>query len=108
VIAAAALVALVLFLGAPTPAAGQACTLVGYGSPPVAASISAPAEVDCFVVAVGPGVLFCTDFPFDPEHGPGFIRDTIAAMERMRASAEDKAKIYAGNARLLLRLNLRG
>ncbi|MGH7416710.1 MAG: amidohydrolase family protein, partial [Candidatus Rokuibacteriota bacterium] len=38
-------------------------------------------------------VLFGTDFPFDPERGPGFIRDTIAAMERMRASAEDKAKI---------------
>ncbi len=52
-------------------------------------------------------VLFGTDFPFDPEHGPGSIRDTIAAMERMRASAEDKAKIYEGNARRLLRLKLR-
>ncbi|MET0849509.1 MAG: amidohydrolase family protein [Candidatus Rokuibacteriota bacterium] len=53
-------------------------------------------------------VLFGTDFPFDPEHGLGFIRDTIAVMERMRVSAEDKAKIYEGNARRLLRLNLRG
>jgi aminocarboxymuconate-semialdehyde decarboxylase len=51
-------------------------------------------------------VLFGTDFPFDPEKGPGFIRDTIAAMERMRASAEDKARIYEGNARRLLRLKL--
>ena len=51
-------------------------------------------------------VLFGTDFPFDPEKGPGFIRDTIAAMERMRASAEDKALIYEGNARRLLRLRL--
>ncbi|HUG35806.1 MAG TPA: amidohydrolase family protein [Candidatus Limnocylindrales bacterium] len=51
-------------------------------------------------------VLFGTDFPFDPEKGPGFIRDTIAAMERMRATAEDKAKIYEGNARRLLRLKL--
>src|SRR5262249_49360044 len=58
-------------------------------------------------------VLFGTDMPFDPEQGPGFIRDTIgamerrrasAAMERMRASAEDRAKIYEGNARRLLRL----
>jgi predicted TIM-barrel fold metal-dependent hydrolase len=49
-------------------------------------------------------VLFGTDMPFDPEKGPGFIRDTIAAMERMRASAEDKAKIYEGNAQRLLRL----
>ncbi len=49
-------------------------------------------------------VLFGTDFPFDPEGGPGFIRDTIAAMEKMRASAADKAAIYEGNARRLLRL----
>jgi aminocarboxymuconate-semialdehyde decarboxylase len=51
-------------------------------------------------------VLFGTDFPFDPEQGPGFIRDTIAAMERMRASDDDKARIYEGNARRLLRLRL--
>ena len=49
-------------------------------------------------------VLFGTDFPFDPEKGPGFIRDTIEAMSRMRASAEDKALIYEGNARRLLKL----
>jgi aminocarboxymuconate-semialdehyde decarboxylase len=52
-------------------------------------------------------VLFGTDFPFDPEGGPGFIRDTIAAMERMRATAEDRAKIYEGNARRLFRLRSR-
>ena len=52
-------------------------------------------------------VLFGTDMPFDPEKGPGFIRDTIAAMERMRATAEEKTKIYEGNARRLLRLRLR-
>ena len=49
-------------------------------------------------------VLFGTDMPFDPERGPGFIRETIAAMERMRMTPEDKAKIYEGNARRLLRL----
>jgi predicted TIM-barrel fold metal-dependent hydrolase len=52
-------------------------------------------------------ILFGTDFPFDPEKGPGFIRDTIAAMERMRASDLDKEKIYEGNARRLFRLRLR-
>lgn len=51
-------------------------------------------------------ILFGTDMPFDPEKGPGFIRDTIAAMDRMRASPEEKAKIYEGNARRLLRLKL--
>ena len=51
-------------------------------------------------------VLFGTDMPFDPEKGPGFIRETIAAMGRMRATPEDKAKIYEGNARRMLRLRL--
>jgi uncharacterized protein len=51
-------------------------------------------------------VLFGTDMPFDPERGPGFIRETIAAMERMRATPADKAKIYEGNARRMLRLRL--
>jgi uncharacterized protein len=49
-------------------------------------------------------VLFGTDMPFDPEKGPGFIRDTIAAMERLTISNADKAKIYEGNARRMLRL----
>jgi aminocarboxymuconate-semialdehyde decarboxylase len=49
-------------------------------------------------------ILFGTDMPFDPERGPGFIRDTIAAMERMRASDAERRLIYAGNARRLLRL----
>ncbi|MBI3634769.1 MAG: amidohydrolase [Candidatus Rokubacteria bacterium] len=51
-------------------------------------------------------VLFGTDMPFDPERGPGFIRDTIAAMERMRATDDDKRKIYEGNARRLLKLRI--
>ncbi len=51
-------------------------------------------------------ILFGTDMPFDPEKGPGFIRDTIAAMDRIRATPEDKVKIYEGNARRLLRLKL--
>jgi uncharacterized protein len=50
-------------------------------------------------------ILFGTDMPFDPERGPGFIRDTIAAMDRMRASDAEKAAIYEGNARRLLRLH---
>jgi predicted TIM-barrel fold metal-dependent hydrolase len=49
-------------------------------------------------------ILFGTDMPFDPERGPGFVRDTIAAMARMRATDEEKAAIYEGNARRLLRL----
>lgn len=51
-------------------------------------------------------VLFGTDMPYDPEQGPGFIRDTIAAIEQIHATPEEKAKIFEGNARRLLRLRL--
>jgi predicted TIM-barrel fold metal-dependent hydrolase len=49
-------------------------------------------------------VLFGTDMPFDPERGPGFVRDTIAAMERIDVTADARRLIYEGNARRLLRL----
>ena len=49
-------------------------------------------------------VLFGTDMPFDPEGGPGFIRETIRALESMELSPSDRIKIYEGNARRLLHL----
>jgi len=52
-------------------------------------------------------VLFGTDMPFDPEKGPGFIRETIDALDRMRATPQEKARIYEGNAHRLLRLWLK-
>jgi len=44
-------------------------------------------------------VLFASDSPFDPEKGPGYIRETIRCLEELPISAEDRAKIYEGNAR---------
>jgi aminocarboxymuconate-semialdehyde decarboxylase len=49
-------------------------------------------------------VLFGTDMPFDPEGGPGFVRDTIAAVNAIDVSDADREKIYEGNARRMLRL----
>ena len=49
-------------------------------------------------------VLFGTDMPFDPEGGPGFIRDTIRAIGEMRIANSDRSKIYELNARRLLKL----
>jgi aminocarboxymuconate-semialdehyde decarboxylase len=49
-------------------------------------------------------VLFGTDMPFDPEGGPGFVRDTIAAVNKIRVSDADRQLIYEGNARRMLRL----
>ena len=51
-------------------------------------------------------VLFASDSPFDPEKGPGYIRETIRCVEALPISAEDRAKIYEGNARKLIRLKL--
>ncbi len=49
-------------------------------------------------------VLFASDMPFDPEKGPGYIRDTIRCLDEMRLSEADSRMIYEGNARKLLRL----
>ena len=51
-------------------------------------------------------MLFGTDMPFDPEGGPGFVRDTIKAVNDIRASDADRQQIYEGNAKRMLRLKL--
>lgn len=49
-------------------------------------------------------VLFGTDMPFDPEQGPGFIRDTIANVEALPLESHELEAVFEGNARKLLRL----
>src|SRR5215472_5222406 len=49
-------------------------------------------------------VLFATDCPFDPEGGPMFIRDTIAAIDGLGLSDAERRKIYAENALRLMRM----
>ena len=51
-------------------------------------------------------VLFASDSPFDPEKGPGYIRETIRCLDELPLSSEDRTKIYEGNARKLLGLKL--
>ena len=50
-------------------------------------------------------VLFASDSPFDPEKGPGYIRETIKIIEELPISDEDRGKIFEGNARRLLKLS---
>ena len=50
-------------------------------------------------------VLFASDSPFDPEKGPGYIRETIKVIEELPISDEDRKKIFEGNARRLLKLS---
>ncbi|MDP6172964.1 MAG: amidohydrolase family protein [Rhodospirillales bacterium] len=48
-------------------------------------------------------VLFATDMPFDPEAGQ-FIRETIAVIDSLDISDDDRAKIYYKNAEAYLKL----
>jgi predicted TIM-barrel fold metal-dependent hydrolase len=48
--------------------------------------------------------LFATDAPFDAEQGAGLIGNTIRAVEALDLSAADRERIFAGNARALLKL----
>lgn len=43
-------------------------------------------------------VLFASDSPFDPERGPGYIRDTIKVLESIEMSTEMREKICYRNA----------
>jgi predicted TIM-barrel fold metal-dependent hydrolase len=49
-------------------------------------------------------VLFASDSPFDPEKGPGYIRATIANLEALDLTDDERRTIYEGNARSLLDL----
>lgn len=49
-------------------------------------------------------ILFASDSPFDPEKGPGYIRDTIKILEGLDLPAEDMEKICFRNAENLFGL----
>ena len=48
--------------------------------------------------------LFATDAPFCSEHGRGLIRNTIAAVQALEISEGERARIFSGNARELMKL----
>jgi aminocarboxymuconate-semialdehyde decarboxylase len=48
--------------------------------------------------------LFATDAPFDSEQGRGLIANTIAAVNALEISSAEKERIFAGNAKTLLKL----
>jgi len=49
-------------------------------------------------------VLFASDCPFDPEKGPGFIRETIKVIEELPITDDERKKIFEDNARKLLKI----
>ena len=52
-----------------------------------------------------PKVLFASDAPFDPEKGPMYIRETIAIVDKLPVSDEERERIYWKNAAELLKVN---
>ena len=42
-------------------------------------------------------VLFASDCPFDPEKGPGYIRETLKIIESLDLSKADREKVYYKN-----------
>jgi uncharacterized protein len=49
-------------------------------------------------------VVFASDAPFDPEKGPMYIRETIAIVDRLPISDDERARIYWRNAAALMKL----
>ena len=69
------------------------------------ASVGSRAAIECGQAFFGiDHLLFATDMPFDPERGPGYIRETLAVLEQMALAPDEKEKILRGNAKRLLRL----
>ncbi|MFC1968105.1 amidohydrolase family protein [Chloroflexota bacterium] len=51
-------------------------------------------------------LLFATDFPHGPQFGDRFLRNTIRSVEEMDIPEADRRKIFADNAKKLLRLGI--
>jgi predicted TIM-barrel fold metal-dependent hydrolase len=49
-------------------------------------------------------VLFASDAPFDPEQGPMYIRETIAVVNRLPLSGDERERIFWRNAVRLLKV----
>ncbi len=51
-------------------------------------------------------IVFASDSPFDPEKGPGYIRETIKILDNLDIPDESRQKIYQDNAVRLLKLKI--
>ena len=72
------------------------------------ATFGSQAAIECGSAFFGvERMMFGSDMPFDPEKGPGFIRETLSAIDKMSLSPRDRRKILGQNARSLLGLEQR-
>ena len=69
------------------------------------ASFGSRAAIECAVSFFGlDRILFATDSPFDPEQGPGYIRETLRAIGEVELDHEERTAVLSGNAKRLLKL----
>lgn len=47
-------------------------------------------------------MVFATDMPFDPEQGPGFIRETLRVLREMKLTETQLREVCSGHARRIL------
>ena len=69
------------------------------------ASFGSREAIECGLAFFGiDQLLFGTDMPFDPEQGPGYIRETLRVIGEMDLTPQERQAILSGNARRLLNL----
>lgn len=105
-------------LGTRTPEAHRAAVASLIREKPVdamrrfhadSATFGSRAAIECGLAFFGvERMLFASDMPFDPEEGPGYIRETLRAIREMDLSEADRAKILSGNAERIFGLRERG
>jgi predicted TIM-barrel fold metal-dependent hydrolase len=67
------------------------------------ASFGSRAAIECGRAFFGiERLVFATDMPFDPEQGPGYIRETLRAISEMNLADEEREAILFGNAHRIL------
>lgn len=72
------------------------------------ASFGSSAAIECGRAFFGTDrMLFATDSPFDPEQGPGYIRETLRAISELELTSEERTAILSGNAERLFGLESR-
>lgn len=69
------------------------------------ATFGSKAAIQCGIEFFGvEHMVFASDMPFDPEDGFGYVRRTLADIEALSISEEEKDMIRCGNAKRLLRI----
>lgn len=69
------------------------------------ATFGSRAAIDCGAAFFGwDRMLFATDMPFDPEQGPGYIRETLHALGEIEQTGAQCRAVYSANARRVLKI----